>query len=119
MYNQFEQWLNRILEQELPEDAAGINFNLYEDADNHWSIQLVATEYFYEEDEDWVCEELFTTGEDLFTWQEETLWEAVLETGKGLVMQYLAEGHYADKLKQYEAVGIGFVDGDVYVLYKR
>ena len=66
-----------------------------------------------------MCEELFTTGEDLFTWREETQWEAVLETGKGLVMQYLTEGHYADKLKQYEAVGIGFVDGDVYVLYKR
>lgn len=119
MYNLFEQWLNRILEQELPEDAAGINFNLYEDADNHWSIQLVATKYFDEEDEDWVCEELFTTGEDLFTWQQETQWETVLETGRGLVMQYLEEGHYADKLKQYEAVGIGFVDGDVYVLHKR
>lgn len=119
MYEKFEQWLNRILEKGLPEDAAATCFNLYEDTDNYWSIQLVATEYFDEEDEDWVCEELFTTGEDLFTWHEDTKWEAVLEASTALVTKYLTDGKYAGKLKKYEAVGIGFVDGDVSVLYKK
>lgn len=119
MYEKFGQWLNRILEKGLPEDAAATCFNLYEDTDNYWSIQLVATEYFDEEDEDWVCEELFTTGEDLFTWHEDTKWKAVLEASTALVTKYLTDGKYADKLKKYEAVGIGFVDGDVSVLYKK
>ncbi len=118
MFQDFAKWLDRILAEGLPE-AAAINFNLYEDHDNHWSIQLIAAERYDEEDSDWACEEVFTTGEDLFTWQEACEWEKVLCTGKELVMQYLNEGQFSELLKSFQAVAVGFVDGDLEILYQK
>ena len=37
----------------------------------------------------------------------------------GLVNEYLSSGKYAGKLKEYQAIGIGFVDGDLQILYAR
>lgn len=119
MYIDFEMWLNRILQENLPIDAVAVNFNLYEEVDSNWSIQLVATERFDEEDEDWVCDEVFTTGEDLFSWQQDTGWEEILDISTEMVNAYLEKGKYADDLKKYAAVGIGFVDGDVSILYRK
>ena len=36
-----------------------------------------------------------------------------------LVNEYLSSGKYAGKLKEYQAIGIGFVDGDLQILYAR
>ena len=36
-----------------------------------------------------------------------------------LVNEYLSSGKYANKLKRYLAVGIGFVDGDLHILYEK
>ena len=57
MYIEFEKWLNNILEENMPIPGAAINFNLYEEADLYWSIQLICASYFDEADEDWCCEE--------------------------------------------------------------
>ena len=94
MYDEFAKWLDRILDENMPLPGVAINFNIYEEVDLHWSIQLISSTYFDEEDEDWNCYEEFTTGEDLYEWQPE-------------------------KLKKYEAVAAGFVDGDVEILYRR
>lgn len=119
MYEEFEKWLNRILDENLPLEAVGINFNLYEETDSSWSIQLVATERFDPEDEDWVCDEVFTTGEDLYSWQQEDGWETILEFAKEWVQKYLEQGKYSESLKGYEGVGVGFVDGDVWVMHQK
>ena len=38
---------------------------------------------------------------------------------KHLAEQYqLNSGKYAEKLKEYQAIGIGFVDGDLHILYE-
>ena len=52
MYIEFEKWLNNILEENMPIPGAAINFNLYEEADLYWSIQLICASYFDEEDEE-------------------------------------------------------------------
>lgn len=119
MYEEFEKWLDKVLDKNLPFEAVGINFNLYEETDLHWSVQLVATKWFDPEDEDWVCDEVFTTGEDLYSWQQDTGWETVLELAKEWVDKYLEHGKHAADLKNYIAVGVGFVDGDVWVLYQK
>lgn len=119
MYDDFEKWLNRIIEENPDISGEGVVFNLYEDADLHWSIQLVTTSYVDLDDEDWKCDETFTTGEDLFTWKQETDWEEILELSIETVKQYLKKGKYADCLKSYQAAGIGFVDGDLEILYTK
>ena len=117
MYNEFEAWLDGALSVELPEDIAAFNFNLYEDGDNLWSIELIGASSFDAEDPDWACDEVFTNREEPLSWSAETDWENVLETMTVYVEKYLEEGKYADMLKSYDAVGIGFVDGDITIVY--
>ena len=39
----FFEWLDLILKNELNSEIKAINFNLYEDTDNKWSVELVGT----------------------------------------------------------------------------
>lgn len=119
MYIDFENWLNRVLDENVPIKGAAINFNLYEEADMNWSIQLISASSFDEEDPDWCCEEEFTTGEDLFSWHHDTGWEEIFDISCDMIRKYLTEGKYSEELKKYEAVAIGFVDGDLEIIYKR
>lgn len=119
MYYDFVKWLDRVLDENNEIAGAGIVFNLYEDSDMHWSIQLVSTSYVDIDDEDWKCDEVFSTGEDLYTWQQDTGWEEILDVSIDMVKRYLEEGKYSDFLKSYDAVGIGFVDGDLEILYTK
>ncbi len=118
MYDKFESWMDGILDRGLPRGAKAIGFNVYEEQDLHWSMQLIATSTF-EEDEDWMCDEVFTTGENLFSWQENANWERILEAAIRLVQAYLSKGKYAGLLKDYAGIGVGFVDGDVEIVYRK
>ena len=117
MYNEFVEWLDDALSCDLPEDIAAFNFNLYEDGDDLWSIELIGASRFDAEDPDWACDEIFTNREEPLSWSAETDWENVLETMTEYVEKYLEEGKYADMLRSYDAVGIGFVDGDITIVY--
>ncbi len=117
MYNDFVKWLDRVLEENTKIEGEGIVFNLYEDSDLHWSIQLVSTSYVDFDDEDWKCDEVFSTGEDLYTWKQDTNREEILEISINMVKKYLEEGKYSGVIKEYRAVGIGFVDGDLEIVY--
>ena len=119
MYNEFEAWLDAALEADLPENIAAFNFNLYEDGDNLWSIELIGASRFDPEDPDWACDEVFTNREDPLSWSEEADWEDVQEAMTTCVARYLSEGAYASALKNSEAVGIGFVDGDITIVYVK
>lgn len=119
-YEAFAKWLDTALELGFPENTVAINFNLYEEhAKDTWAVQLIGADRFDAEDEAWACYETFTTGENLYRWVEENGWETVLETAKAHVREYLNTGQYASVLKRYAAVGIGFVDGDLALLYER
>lgn len=49
----FFEWLDLILKNELNSEIKAINFNLYEDTDNKWSIELVGTFSFNTDNDDW------------------------------------------------------------------
>ena len=117
LFEKFADWLDAVPINNLPENAAAINFNIYEEIDSNWSVQLIASERFDPDDEDWACDEIFTTGEELFRWQQESEWEEILEVVKELVGKYLDVGKYAENLKKYRAVAVGFVDGNLEILY--
>ena len=120
-YPKFEEWLNGVFEKSFPRDVIAVNFNIYEDADNYWSIEPVGTASFEEEDEDWACDEVtnFNTRSNPFTWQEKASWEDMLSKVKNMIIQYLDSGKHAGKLKTLDAVACGFVDGNLEILYKK
>lgn len=118
IYEEFSKWLDDILEAELPSEAAAIHFNLYEDEDQCWSVQLVAAGSFDKEGEDWACDEVFAA-ENLFSWKQAADWGTILEETADIIKKYLKKGQYAGRLKLYQGVGVGFVDGNIELLYVR
>lgn len=121
MYQKVENWLNSVLTQKVPAGVAAYIFNLYEDEGSNWSIELVGTGRFDEEDEDWACDEVadFGTRENPLTWQKDVEWSEALEEMITVLKQYLDTGMYADVLKMGKGVGVGFVDGDIEILYAK
>lgn len=112
-------WLDKILEEELPKGIKAICFNLYENANNKWSIEFVGASSFDEEDQDWACDEVFTTRDNPFVIEKESDWNIILDLFTNKINDYLKNGKHSDKLKNYLAIGIGFVDGDLDILYKK
>lgn len=116
---EFGQWLDANLETAPLSELTAINFNLYEaDEEQLFHVQVVGTASFDEEDEDWACDEVFSSGEDIFFLRAED-WEVCLESCAELVRHYLDEGKFADTLKAMRAVAMGFVDGDLEIIYEN
>lgn len=115
----FFVWMDSILKSELSSEVKAINFNLYEDADNKWSIELVGTFSFDKDNEDWACDEVFATRDNPFVIERKSDWKSMERVFIDLVNSYLSSGKYAGKLKEYMAVSIGFIDGDLHILYEK
>lgn len=119
MYSVVAHWLDDILERELPDAVAAFSFNLYEDGGNRWSMELVGTDRFDPEDEDWRCDEVSDLGtrEQPLSWTRKAGWDEILEEMVRVLKRYLEEGAHAAVLKRYQGIGVGFVDGDTEILY--
>lgn len=120
IYNGFSSWLDNAMSGGIPEESAAAYFCLYEEQGEHlWAVQLICTECFDSDDDDWACEGIFTTGEDLFRWDTDMEWEDALNTAEKLVEKYLSEGKYGETLKALHGVGVGFDDGDITISYRN
>lgn len=119
MINKVIDWLDDILEQDIPESVVAFCFNLYDDGDDHWSMELVGTGQFDVDNEDWACDEItnFGTREERFIWKKALKWDDVLEEMICNLKEYLKTGKYAHILTSKDGVGVGFVDGDINILY--
>lgn len=117
--NEFRAWLDSILYNELDNNIRAIMFNLYEDEDDNWSVELVGTPFYDENNDDWACNELFTTRDNPFVIKSKEDYDKVEGIFKDLVKNYLNNGTYYMKLKNYDAIGIGFVEGDITILYQK
>jgi len=132
LYSEFASWLDKHLSKGLPGNIAAVNFNLYEgvnmdfnssrtESSETYDVQLAGCDRFDENDGDWPCYEVFTTGEDLFSVPRAkniAHRERGLSYITALVKKYLDEGEFADTLKGYAAVGLGFADGDTQIIYR-
>jgi len=119
-YNNFTSWLNEILKNPLPENTKGINFNLYEEENpNAYGIQSVATKSFDLNDDDWACDDIFSSGENMYFFTNKNNWEQILKEIELNIKDYLDKENESTVLKNYEGIGLGFVDGDLIILYKK
>ncbi len=118
----FSEWLNKILDIGLPNSIIALNFNLYEGAEQTYDMQLIGSDEFDENDSDWACNEIFTTGENLCyipRTNEIANWENGFVAIKEIINEYLTKGKYANYLKNFTAIGAGFVDGDLEILHLK
>lgn len=125
IYEEFSNWLDNLLENnDMPENTAAFNFNLYEESveDHIYGVQLIAAERFDSEDPDWPCDEVWSSEEDIFcvdtSDEEDTGWKYALELIKEMCEKYLESGNYKNILLGTNGVGIGFIDGDIDIIYK-
>ena len=115
-------WINDTLKDKvITSDIVAFCFNLYEESDGSWAMELVGTQRFDLEDEDWACDEVtdFGSREDLYNWEMECEWEEALEYMVNELKQYLSNGKNAELLKSKTGVGVGFVDGNIEILYSK
>lgn len=122
---QFESWLNESLSQDIPATVKAFSFNLYEPAfvdDVKFGIELIGAEAFDEGGSDWACEEVWeptTRGIDIPTSYTSESWETCLQRLKLLVLRHLdSDSPAIQKLKSKQGIGIGFVDGDLEIIWK-
>lgn len=119
IYDSFALWLDEILKEKLPDDVKAIHFNLYDDGDNAWSCEIIGAPYFEEDDDDWACHEIFTSRNHPFMFHKQCTWIEIEDLFKQILLAYLRDGAYANTLKLYLAVSMGFVDGDLYIIYQK
>lgn len=116
-YEQFAKWLDGFMDHGI-EEVVALNFNLYEDGDAKWSVELVGTASFDEDDDDWACDEVFSNRETPLVWEENADWETILSKVQEFIRRYLEHGEYSDIMKENQAVAVGFVDGDLEIVYR-
>ena len=121
MYQEISNWIESILAQDIPDQVRAFCFNLYEDGGNKWSMELIGAEKFDLEDEDWPCYEVtdFGTRDNPLVWIKKASWETVLEDSVSALREYLDRGQLAHVLKGKDGLGIGFVDGDIEILFHK
>lgn len=121
MYDSVVKFIDEALSNSVPAETKGFILNLYDDGDNNWALEIVATSRYDKEDPDWGCDELddFGTRDNPFTWEKEADYYEIMQEMCGYLSDYLCSGKYADTLKAADGVGMGFVDGELAVLYEK
>lgn len=117
----FIPWVDRHLIVAEASKAVAYNFHLYEH-EQFFAIQLVGA-IKYDPDEPFAYEdEVFTSGEDLFILPRSKVgndWRKGLEVASTLIRSYLEQGQEAHRLTSSSLVGVGFVDGDLEIIYDK
>lgn len=85
-YADFCTWLDWVLSSKGIEQALAFNFNIYEDSNNHWSLELVGTSQFSAIDSDWACEELFATHSHPFGITHSGSWQEVTQVREQVIL---------------------------------
>ena len=121
MYEKLSVWLDGVFDRSIPEEVVSVCFNLYEDGENSWSMEVVGCTSFDSEDPDWACDEVtdLDTRDEPFTWTEEAIWEKVLSDVTKLLYRYIQEGNASGFLNSLDGVAVGFADGDLNILVEK
>ena len=123
--HEFFVWADRHLSQPVPPTTAAFHINLYEGKDSV-HVQIIGTESFTPGEDPkrdyWPGAETFTTGEDVFEIPFAVAgsnWKEWLKASKEMVSSYITKGTQSSVLRRSKGVGLGFVDGDMYVLWQQ
>lgn len=120
MYIDLNILLFSKLKDLLKSEIVAVNFNLYEGLSKTYDIQLIGTDTFDIDDEDWACEEAFSTGENLFIIPriyDIEKWEDGLSFITKMIEKYIQCGNFKNVIQKLQGVGIGLVDGDIEILH--
>lgn len=118
IYSSFAEWLDSLLENnDMPADTKAFNFNLYEEEDEVFGVQLIAADRFNPADDEWACCEIWSSEEDIFcvsaSDEDDKSGETFQKFVSDMVMDYIEKSDILSSVP----VGIGFVDGDLNIIF--
>lgn len=120
----FFAWADQALSQPIPSSTVAFHFNLYEGWESV-HVQLIGIDSFVPGDiperDYWPGSETFSTGENIFEIPFSLAgagWQEWLQTSIAMIQSYIFNGNKSNVLKSTRGVGIGFVDGDMHVLWQ-
>ena len=108
MVEKFIEWAENALQDAELSNVVALNFNLYEDQDSFWAVEIVGTSSFDENDADWACDEVFVTRDNPFTWEEETDSDAILKEVTEWIGDLLDGTVLMEMLDRLQGIGVGF-----------
>ncbi|MBQ3490810.1 MAG: hypothetical protein IJA86_09495 [Clostridia bacterium] len=113
----FETWLKPYLQK--GKGYIAYNFNLYEfDVEREFGAELVACVAYDPDDEDWACDTVYSSGDDLFEFTADG-WENALRDFLAMAAAFIEKegvGAFGNKV---EYITAGFIDGNLEVLYSK
>ncbi len=124
--NTLESWLLEGLSSNIPKSVKAFSFNLFEiaeDTGSKFSIELIGTSEFTPNNEDWACEEVWEPNRRSLAIPIEFSgenWKKCLNTMKENIIELIDSNETIAKvIKSREGVGLGFIDGDFEIIWKR
>ena len=119
---EFFLWLDNVLLQPPPNNTTAFHFNLYE-YESSVGVELMGTTDFTGTGANyWPGDATFYTDDERFHIPQRVAgetWPQWLETCKTLTVDYIENGSQNRFLRQSKGVGIGFVDGDMYLIWSQ
>ena len=94
------------------------NFNLYELEKDYFGAELVASKAYDPDDDDWACETVFSSGDELFEYSSDN-WQTAQIEFLAWVSAFLAEEGVSVFGDQVEFITAGFIDGKLEVIYQK
>lgn len=116
-YEMLSEWVDKTLDEATREGVVAYCFNVYDDGNDRWSVELVGAGSFDKNDSDWACDEVCVNRDNPLMWKCGESWDAVLAQVRDVVLRYLNEGKYSQLLRQSKGVAVGFVDGDLIYMW--
>ncbi len=120
----FKVWLTDSVRTAIPASVRAFSFNLCE-LDNDGSsfgVELIGSSEFDIEDGDWACNEVWAATPRMLEIPvafSSRSWEGCIAAVKRLVIAAIAADGAGKILQTREAVAVGFVDGDLDLVWHR
>lgn len=116
----FSDWVSDVL-IDIPDETLAFVFNIYEE-DDAYLVDITGTASFNSEDESWTENINWDSGEELFIIPKEKFegdWEEIHDSiAEALETLIELDGELADTLCDSDAVAVGFIDGDLEIIWQ-
>lgn len=121
----FRTWLTRALSEPMPASVSAYAFNLFEYPETpevKFGIELIGAGSFDSAHADWACDEVWEPAErtlEIPTSFSSREWEECQRRLYSLVLSFLDFQPSGKILRQKQAVGLGFVDGELQLVWQK
>lgn len=120
----FKAWLRSSTNTVVPESVRAFSFNLCEmgDGSSPFGLELIGSSEFDIEDSDWACDEVWAATPRMLKIPlafSSSSWETCLAAVKGMVVMTIDGNSAGEVFRTREEIAVGFVDGDLDLVWPR